>query len=130
MFNVASACGLPGPVPETWQRFESAFKAAGREHDLPCDAGWVDLAVIEEVCSGVPGRIAIRDVFWQQLEAAADRGYTKRQVNNLMPRVLAHATWPVMSVPAVPRGAIEACARDAAAGARRPGGGRKSFLVS
>jgi len=125
VFNVASACGLPGPVDETWKRFEQAFEAAGQDVALICDQGWVDLAVIEAVCGGVPGRIAIRDLFWRRLEAAARRDYTKRHVNNLMPRVLAHATWLVMSVPAVPHATIVAIAEEAAEASRATGGGRK-----
>jgi hypothetical protein len=129
-FNVASACCLPGAVTETYERFRPAFEAAGQDVALICDQGWVDLAVIEEVCGGLPGRIAIRDLFWERLEAAAGRSYTKQRVNHLMPRVLALAKWPVMSTPAVPRDIIEVCAQEAAEGARRPGGGRKaSFTI-
>jgi hypothetical protein len=125
-FNVASACGLPGPVENTWEKFHQAFEDAGCDIALIDSEGWVDRAVLEAVFPGqTVGRIAIRDDFWRQYDAVTGRDHTKRQINYLMPKVLALAGWPVMSGPAIPRSTIDACANEAAAVSRSLGGGRR-----
>lgn len=127
MINVASICGLPGPLSETCSRF--ALVLSGE--------AWIDATCVADAAwriafpGQVVGRIAIRDHFRACLEALTGRCYTKQQINNLLRQydVWGRATWPVSNVPALPYATIESRARAAAAGSRQPGGGRKPLQM-
>ena len=112
-FNVASASSLPGRVDQFWERFEKAGFAVGQ---LPDVDGWMPTAPFS---GSVVGRIDIRDELGRLVAAYTERDdpYTHQQGRNFMKegRVLDRCTWPVSSIPAIRRTALEAIAQEVAA---------------
>ena len=108
MFNVASPSNLRAPVDQLYERFEAA---GFPDHFLPDDWGWMRVDAFPDQ---IVGRIGIRDQLGELVAARIGRGvpYTRAQKCNFMRegRVLEQSDWPVMSIPAIRTGSLEAIA--------------------